>query len=395
MRTRTAAAALALALALTSCATDPPGAVTPPESGHGEAEGATEEAEAQHRVVVAEPGGDLAVIDLLDESVEIVTAGAAVRGLTTDGRFAYARTDDGLSVVDAGTWTWPHGDHNHYYRGAVQDLGRHDLGDGHVDGAFGLPTVAFDDDTGTAVVVDRAPLEEGEVSVSEPIGRGPTHHGFALALGDRVLVSTTSGDELPDGITSYDLAGRSGTALDLPCTDLHGAARVGEQIVVGCDSGALVVDGVRADLVPYPQGTPAEERAWSFAHRPRSTELAAVRGSAGAWSLDVADRRWTRVDSPGAVAATALGAGAGTLTLDAGGTVRHFDNDGVEVAANPLLDRVDPLHAPTIAVDAARAYVNDAARGVVHEIDWADGLRVARALGTGDVSPTYLVETGW
>lgn len=46
-----------------------------------------------------------------------------------------------------------------------------------------------------------------------------------------------------------------------------------------------------------------------------------------------------------------------------------------------------------IEIDSDRAYVNDAAARAVYEIDYADGLRIARTLRT-DVSPGLMVEAG-
>jgi hypothetical protein len=55
----------------------------------------------------------------------------------------------------------------------------------------------------------------------------------------------------------------------------------------------------------------------------------------------------------------------------------------------------DPGLAPhvTLTVDAQRAYVNAAADGVVHEIDYADNARVARS-PRPSVRPVHVAETG-
>jgi hypothetical protein len=65
---------------------------------------------------------------------------------------------------------------------------------------------------------------------------------------------------------------------------------------------------------------------------------------------------------------------------------------GQELARNPLLAApVGP--GATIEVDTSRAYVNDPATGVIHEIDYGDGLRVARTFDLGGAA-THMVETG-
>jgi hypothetical protein len=64
---------------------------------------------------------------------------------------------------------------------------------------------------------------------------------------------------------------------------------------------------------------------------------------------------------------------------------------GRELARNALLSA--PAAGVSIEVDASRAYVNDPATGVVHEIDHGDGLRVARTFDLGG-AVTHMVVTG-
>lgn len=396
MKFRTACAGFAATLLLAACSSPETQDQDPPSGhGHGAVSGASEEAEAQYHLVVADTeSGGVAVIDLLDESVDTAEVAAPVTSLATDGRFAYLVADEQTHVLDTGVWTWPHGDHNHYYRGALTDLDAHGWGDGHTIGGFGTATAAFDDASGEVTVVDRDALEDGEVTTTT-FDAGEPHHGFALGVGDRLLTTTSSGSELPDGLQWRDHHGELVEELDVPCADLHGAARVRAVAVVACDGGALVVDPDGTELVPYPEGTAPDDRAWAFAQRPHSTELAAVRGDAGVWLFDVNARAWTATDAANTVATVALGTGLGVLALDASGTLRHLDAAGAVVAEAPLVDKVDPDNPPTIVADAARAYVNDADAGVVHEIDYADALRVSRTIDTGGVTPTFLVETGW
>jgi hypothetical protein len=47
----------------------------------------------------------------------------------------------------------------------------------------------------------------------------------------------------------------------------------------------------------------------------------------------------------------------------------------------------------TVEVDADRTYVNVPSAGVVHEIDHADGARIARTFDTA-VPPVFFAETG-
>lgn len=314
------------------------------QHGHGHVEGAVEEAEAQHRLVVAD-GERASVIDLLDGSAE--TFDLPADSVQTDGRFVFGGKDGTATVLDAGSWTWPHGDHNHYYRQDAAQLGDTELSDGTIVGAFGSDTLAIDAD-GTVTTVDRDALEDGELT-------------------------TADGDD-----------------INSSCDDPDGAVRTGEQLVIACADGVLVTEDGENDLVPYP----GEERAHELGQRPRATELAAVLGDEVA-VLDLGGRTWTTMESPSPLAAVALGADLGVLVLGEDGTLRHYDAAGEQLAERPLLENPDLENPPSLVADTSRAYVNDAEASVVHEIDYADSLRIARGIQTGDVTPLHLVETGW
>lgn len=112
------------------------------------------------------------------------------------------------------------------------------------------------------------------------------------------------------------------------------------------------------------------------------------------WVLDSSARTWTSMAAPGAVAANA-GADGTVLVLSADGALRLLDMQGSQVAELPLFDAAVPGDAPArvIEVDRDRAYINDAAAQSIYEIDYRDGLRLARTLRTG-VTPDLMVETG-
>lgn len=383
------AAPLCATLLLAACSTEQEPDPADPGS-HGDVEGAQEESEAQYRLVVADPAsGTVAVLDLLDESVEEVANVERPTQVRSDGRFAYLSGGDGVHLVDSGAWTWDHGDHNHYYSSTPRELGPTGL-QGPAAGAFNQPTAVLEEESGTATVLDRGALEEGDVQVLAEL---PDAAGVAVAVGDEVLTGTAGGDEL----TVRSLDGGLVTTVAEPCTDPEGIPRTRSGLVVGCDEGALVLDeDWSAKLVAYPEGTEPSERARSFEHRNGSTVLGALRGDQGAWALDVREGTWTPLDVPDAVAVSAAGEDLPVLVLDAAGTLRSFDpTDGSESRAiNLLPDGVDEAVPPVIAIDTARAYVNDAAAGVVHEIDYNDDLRSARTLEL-DVTPGLMVETGW
>jgi len=90
-------------------------------------------------------------------------------------------------------------------------------------------------------------------------------------------------------------------------------------------------------------------------------------------------------------------AGGGTvLVLHRDGTLSAYDvNTRAETARIPLFPDDIPADGaqPVVDLDSDRAYVNNAATREVYEIDYADGLRIARTLRT-EVAPGLMVEAG-
>ena len=98
------------------------------------------------------------------------------------------------------------------------------------------------------------------------------------------------------------------------------------------------------------------------------------------------------------LASTVLGACSSDSDTDNPAGLIEVTASGEQLATtDPILASTlgDPALEPglTLSVDAQRAYVNAAADGVVHEIDYADGARVARSLRTA-TRPVHVAETG-
>lgn len=174
-------------------------------------------------------------------------------------------------------------------------------------------------------------------------------------------------------------------------------------MILGCSDGALLVraqDGAfTAEKIPYGKSVPEQERATAFRHRPGSDTLTAPAGDEAVWVLDVAERTWKRVDTGPVVAVNTAGEGSPLLVLETDGAVHGYDiATGEQTARTKTLltagKRDDPDgNAPVIEVDRSRAYVNDPEGKRVFEIDYNDGLRIARSLDL-DVKPVLMVEAG-
>ena len=396
------AAALGLALSTTACAgpsggdqpgEDPPAAAEP-TGGHGFVAGAEELAEPQLRLSYLDQAGEAHALDLVTGETAHVGSIGPTASVVSDGRFLFAASDPAgqLTVVDSGTWTVDHGDHTHYYRAEARVVGSLDWAGEVRVGSSESVTALFSPATGAGLVLDRAALGQGEV---EPLASttGTPHDGVLLPLGD-LLVGTE-----PDRVVVLDADGEP-TGESMACPQVHGGAATRVGVVVSCADGAVLVteaDGVASvESIPYPVPVEPAQRAVELAQRPGRPSVAAPAGDRGVWLLDTRARSWRLVET----ATPLLRAVAvdddrdRVVGLDATGRVVVVEPDGGIVAATEvLLASPADLAAATVEVDADRAYVTVPSAGVVHEIDYADGARVARSLPTA-VAPAFAAETG-
>lgn len=373
---RPVAVAAAAAL-LAGCGASP---APEPEASHGYVEGAEETAEAQPRLVLADAAtGAVRVLDLTSEQLTPLGPVPGVTAATGDGRYAYLSTPGSVRVLDAGAWMVDHGDHVHYYRTAPGATG--ELTAPPVTGAAADRAVAVLNSGTTATVLDRAALDEGRVP--DPV----TVSGVVLPEnGALVSVDPGSGQ-----VTLRERDGAVRRALDEPCPEPRGQAVTRRGAVFGCATGALVVSGETARTVPYPPGTAPEDRATAFTQRPGASALTAPAGQRGLWLLDIERSTWTRFDTGPVLAAATAGEGTPVLALGPDGVLRGLDPaTGAELARRPLTTPGAPAR---IAVDTTRAYLTDPERRTVYEIDYLDGLRVAREFPL-DLTPTLLAQAG-
>ena len=162
-RPRTLLAALAVILPIAGCGANThdsaPGTESAATTAHGYVPGAEETDAPRTRLVVADTGGTVRIIDTLDSTVtpsRSVPAPTAARG---DDRHAYLSAGNDTHIVDGGTWTVDHGDHQHYYRTDPREPDT--LHHGHVRAAHSDPArtaLITDSDT---VLLDRPALDDG------------------------------------------------------------------------------------------------------------------------------------------------------------------------------------------------------------------------------------------
>ncbi|MFC9114487.1 hypothetical protein ACFTWN_14280 [Streptomyces sp. NPDC057092] len=400
-----ASAALVLtALLATSCAGDKdndstPAATSSSATPHGYVEGAQEAAEPQSRLLLNDPdSGDSRVLDLITGKVHRTAQVKGTVRLGTDGRFGYLHASGGIHVLDSGAWTVDHGDHVHYYSAAIRDVGELPV-DSRAQVRSDAVVTAVTSEGGRTVLYDRSKLEKGRIESSRTLPR--TYSGAVVPYEEHLLAFA---DE--SGASKLVVLDREGARVaspDVKCEEPRGDAVTRRGVILGCAGGALLVraqgGAFTAEEIPYGRHVLAKERATAFRHRPGSDTLTAPAGDDAVWVLDVAERTWTRVETGPVVAANTAGEGSPLLVLETDGSLHGYD-----IATGKQTARTEPLltggkragtdgGAPVIEVDRSRAYVNDPDGKKVLEIDYNDGLRIARSFDL-DVKPVLMAETG-
>ncbi|BBY86403.1 zinc ABC transporter permease AztB [Mycolicibacterium tokaiense] len=384
-----AATAIVAVVGLVGCSSPEQSPAPAPEGAEHnlDSAGTVELDGAPTRLIVVDSGtGAAEVLDALEETGAPLGEFGPMENLVGDGRFGYLLGRSGVAVVDSGAWTFDHGDHSHYYAKPPAALG--DSNVGAVAVAADTDRVALRSADGNVVLWDREWLEDGEIRSMD----GPPVEGARVAVPYQgVLVVATETGEL---LAVDD----DGTAAPLPvrCEQAGGVATTRTAVVLACRDGAVRVSGdedlPQAALIPFPAGqTPA---------LPLLTNLGSegtVVGLSGEqlWALDSSRAMWSSVEVPDAVAANSVGDGH-ALVLTRDGMLRTVTlADGNQVAELPLFAGGVSIDGPmpVIEVDRERAYVNNAAAQAIYEIDYRDGLRLARTLTT-TVTPDLMVETG-
>jgi hypothetical protein len=408
------ALAVTAVISLSSC-TAQPAESTPPVledqqtigDGHGAIAGAEEVAEPPLHLVSIDAAGAVGMLDLLDGTTVELGAISTPSAVTSDGRYLFATTPQGVDIVDSGVWTWDHTDHFHYYRaeprllGAVTGQGPVTVSTSNTSTTGG--TGLFFSDTGEAVLLDNHALSQGEIRELFRLDIAP-HPGLTVPLAGGALV-THPGDR---GQTTQVRFHRSdGTPVEgasTECDDARGAITTRVGVVIGCATGVLLATAENGDVVfehlPYPAGAQAPP-AVEFGNRKGRPTVAARAGDEGIWLLDTRARTWHLFPTtePLLQVSAADDADEHIVALDRSGRIRVYDgNSGDEVAATePLLPRsiADPalLEGVELTVDRQRAYLNAPAEGVVYEIAYADNARIARTLEM-PTTPIFFAETG-
>lgn len=391
---------LGLPLLLSACAATGTGIqAAPVATPHGYVAGAQENPEPQNGLLTLDrETGESQLLSLLtDETVDAGTFGP-VDAVHQDGRYALVTTQDGVKVFDTGAWTVDHGDHVHYYSSAPGPVGTISIPDAGAVAGDGSAIAVFSESGGYAAIYKHKDLDARQVVESARITSTP-HQGMVIPYEGHFIASVAGEGAAPGAVEVRDAT--NGTVLsEQPCagSSAHATTRVG--VVLACTDGALLItedEGqFAAEKIPYPADAAGIPPVTRLEHRKGSNELAAPAGDGGIWHLNVSKRSWKHLKTPvPVVTASAVGDSKRVLALGVDGSLMTFNPSSGEVTAHA--EMLAPLSAgaaaaPQLRIDTARAYLSDPAGSTVREIDYADGLRVAR---TFDVpAADMMLETG-
>jgi hypothetical protein len=387
------AAALGLGLSVTllaACAdSSAQSGATQPATPDASAEAApAEAATVTPRLVLTYDGG----VQVLDATSLEVIADLPLEGFNRvnpagDGRHVLVSTAGGFQVLDAGTWTEPHGDHTHSYTSdpVLTDVVWSAEKPGHVVPHEGR-TALFDDGTGTITVLDSDDVADADAEVRE-VTTPSAHHGVAVELADGRLVVSEGTEDARTGIRVLDAEGTEIAASDA-CPGVHGeAVAADEAVVIGCEDGAVVYAGGTVSKVAAPDaygrignqaGTEAspvvlgDYKSDPDAELERPTRVSLI---------DTRTATLRLVDLPASYTFRSLGRGEDgeALVLGTDGSLHVIDPEaGTLVRSIPVIDAWEEPDEwqsprPTLTVLDGSAYVTDPATSTVHAVDIVSG----------------------
>lgn len=285
------------------------------------AAGVREVAEPALHLTTVAPDGVVTHLDLEDGRSTEIAHIAPADDVITDGRYLFALRDGSVTIVDSGAWTWSHGDHFHFYRGAARVVGEVS-GDGTPSVTPGDRSVGIRFDGGEAVLVKAAPLADGDV---EELFRVPAESGpglvVPLAYGAWVTDRTNGLREIDeDGVDVGVMA----------CADPRGTIATVVGVVVSCgDEALLAVDGRPAKAERLALASTAEPLTGFTGRKGRPT-VSSLAASGEIRLLDTRARTGTAWMPPEPLASVvAVGDSAGTLVgVTTDGDVAILEEDG-------------------------------------------------------------------
>ena len=341
------------------------------------------------RLAVTYDGGVM-VLDALSLEVE---AEMPVEGFVRlnpagDGRHLFLTEGDAFRLLDAGTWSEPHGNHDHSYttEPRLTDLVAEGSHPGHVV-PHGGATALYFDGAGRIDMVDPTELDPaaGELPVTGSVEVPDPHHGVAVLLEDGSLLQTVGTEDERTGAVVTGADGEELARTD-ECPGVHGeTVAQGEAVVLGCEDGPVVLADGRFTKVPAPDDY---ARTGNLAGSQESTvvlgdykvdEDAELERPERVSLVDTASAQMQLVDLGTSYSFRSLGRGpAGeALVLGTDGELHVLDPDSGEITEEiPVVEQWEEPREwqqprPTLFVMGQFAYVSEPASRELHVVDLA------------------------
>jgi outer membrane protein assembly factor BamB len=349
---------------------------------------ATEVATAKPRLALTYDGGiQVLDADTLEVVSDIELAGFNRLNPAGDERHVLVSTTGGFQVLDAGTWTEPHGDHTHSFTSdpVLTDVLWSAEKPGHAVRHEGR-TALFDDGTGQVTVVDSDALADPDAATRE-YTTPSAHHGVAVELTDGTLVVSDGTEDERTGVRVLDAENTEIAAIDT-CPGVHGeAVAADEAVVIGCEDGAVVWAGGALTKVTAPDaygriGNQAGSEASPYVLGDyKSDPDADLERPTRVSLIDSRDASIRLVDLPASYTFRSLARGdAGeALVLGTDGALHVIDPEsGTVVRSVPVIDAWEEPEEwqqprPAITVLDGSAYITDPATNSVHAVDVETG----------------------
>ncbi|WP_114906967.1 zinc metallochaperone AztD [Ornithinimicrobium murale] len=355
---------------------------------HEDARPTTEAAGPSPRLGVTYDGGVL-VLDAytLDVEADLPAEGFLRLNPAGDGRHFLLTDSDGFRVLDAGTWSVPHGNHDHSYttEPLLTDHVFEADHPGHVV-THGDTTVLFADGTGEIQTFTSDDLSPSALPETEQLSAAEAHHGVAVRLEDGSTLLTVGTQEARTGAIVQDADGTE-IARSEDCPGVHGETVAAEEVVaLGCEDGVLLYrDGefvkVRAEAAYARSGNLAGHEASPYVLGDYKTDPDAdLERPTQVVLIDTVEATSQVVDLPASYSFRSLARGpeGEALVLGTDGILRTLDPATGEVTAQTeVVDAWEEPEdwqrpRPTLHVRGEFAYVTEPATQELHVVDLAE-----------------------
>ena len=336
----------------------------------------THEAAGTNPRVAGTYDGGVLVLDALtgEQLADLPADGFTRLNQGGDNRHLFLTEGDSFRLLDAGTWSEPHGDHNHSYTTdpVLSDQRIEGSHPGHLVVHDGTAAAFFDGD-GIVKSFDPTTLDATAAISTDDLTLPDAHHGVAVPREDGSVVLTEGTEDSRSTVLIQDADGEEIARTD-DCPGVHGEAVAADGVItLGCENGIVIVDGdsiehIAADVDYARIGNQAGSDASPVVLGDYKTDPDAEQENPTQVSLtDTASGEIQVVDLPASYAFRSLGRGpeGEAMVLGDDGTLRVIDPESGDITAEvPVTEAWDepadwqqPM--PSLTVSDDLAFVSD------------------------------------